>query len=76
MNKTKILFLSADPSDAGHLRLGQELRDIREKLQLSKQRDIFDLQPREAVRPGDISQAIFDVEPQIVYFSGHGTSHC
>lgn len=74
MDKTKILFLSADPSDAGRLRLGQELRDIREKLQLSKQRDIFHLESREAVRARDISQAIFDVEPQIVHFSGHGTS--
>ncbi|MEH1856696.1 MAG: CHAT domain-containing protein [Nostoc sp.] len=70
----KILFLAADPSDAARLRLGQELRDIRERLQLAKERDRFILDSRESVRPGDISQAIFDVEPQIVHFSGHGTS--
>ncbi|MBD2526369.1 CHAT domain-containing protein [Nostoc sp. FACHB-133] len=70
----KILFLAADPSNATRLRLGQELRDIREKLQLAKERDRFILDSRESVRPGDISQAIFDVEPQIVHFSGHGTS--
>ncbi|MEH2308480.1 CHAT domain-containing protein [Nostoc sp.] len=70
----KILFLGADPSNATRLRLGQELRDIREKLQLAKERDRFILDSRESVRPGDISQAIFDVEPQIVHFSGHGTS--
>ena len=34
--KVKILFLASDPSDATRLRLGQELRDIREKLQLSE----------------------------------------
>ncbi|QLE49386.1 CHAT domain-containing protein [Nostoc sp. C057] len=70
----KILFLAADPSNATRLRLGQELRDIHEKLQLAKERDRFILDSRESVRPGDISQAIFDVEPQIVHFSGHGTS--
>jgi hypothetical protein len=74
MDKVKILFLAADPSDAARLRLGQELRDIRERLQLSKQRDRFLLESRESVRPGDITQSIHDVAPQIVHFSGHGTS--
>ncbi|ACC83828.1 CHAT domain-containing protein [Nostoc punctiforme] len=73
-DQIKILFLAADPSNAARLRLGQELRDIREKLQLAKERDRFILDSRESVRLGDISQAIFDVEPQIVHFSGHGTS--
>ncbi|QKQ72563.1 CHAT domain-containing protein [Nostoc sp. TCL240-02] len=73
-SQIKILFLAADPSNATRLRLGQELRDIRERLQLAKERDRFILDSRESVRPGDISQAIFDVEPQIVHFSGHGTS--
>ncbi|NJL43674.1 MAG: hypothetical protein HC935_11200 [Pseudanabaena sp. SU_2_4] len=41
MDIVKILFLAADPSDADRLRLGQELREIRERLQLSKQRDTF-----------------------------------
>lgn len=72
MNKIKILFLAADPSDSTRLRLGQELRDIREKLQRSKQRDEFSLESRESVRPEDLTQAIFDVEPQIIHFSGHG----
>ncbi len=51
----KILFLTADPSDAARLRLGQELRDIRERLQLAKERDRFVLESRESVRPGDIT---------------------
>lgn len=68
----KILFLAADPSDATRLRLGQELRDIRERLQISKCRDRFVLESRESVRPGDLTQAILDVEPEIVHFSGHG----
>jgi CHAT domain/AAA domain len=70
----KILFLTADPSDERRLRLGQELRDIRDRLQSSKQRDNFILESRESVRVGDITQVIFDVKPQIVHFSGHGSS--
>lgn len=74
IKKMKILFLSADPTDASRLRLGQELRDIREGLQLSKERDIFSLESRESVRPRDITQAIHDISPKIIHFSGHGAS--
>jgi hypothetical protein len=72
--RVTILFLAADPSNAARLRLGQEVREIQEKLQLAKLRDRFDLQQRWSVRPADISQALLDVQPQIVHFSGHGTS--
>ncbi len=69
-----ILFLASDPTDAGRLRLGEELREIQEKLQLAKLRDRFDLQQRMSVRPEDIAQALLDAEPRVVHFSGHGTS--
>jgi hypothetical protein len=69
-----ILFLAADPTDVSRLRLGEEFREIQEKLQLSKGRARFDLHQRTAVRPADISQALLDVEPKIVHFSGHGTA--
>jgi acyl carrier protein len=67
-----ILFLSADPTDQTRLRLGEEAREIEEKLQLSRQRDNFDFIVRLSVRPQDISQAMLDIGPQIVHFSGHG----
>ncbi|MFN6531350.1 CHAT domain-containing protein [Nostoc sp. ChiSLP03a] len=70
----KILFLAADPSDDSRRRLGQELRDIKQRLQLAKQRGNHQLEQRESVRVEDITQAIFDVNPQIVHFSGHGKS--
>ncbi len=57
----KILFLAADPSDASRLRLGQEVRDIKERLQIAKERGKYQLEQRESVRLGDITQAIFDV---------------
>jgi hypothetical protein len=70
----KILFLAAEPTDASRLRAGEELREIQNQLQLSKFGDRFELKVRMSVRSADISQAIHDVEPQIVHFSGHGTA--
>lgn len=72
--KTIILFVGADPSDATRLRLGEEAREIQEKLQLAKMREHFKLEQRWSVRPEDLSQALLDVKPQIVHFSGHGSS--
>jgi hypothetical protein len=70
-----VLFLASDPSDASRLRLGEEFRELHEKLRLAKLRDRFRLElPRLSVRPADITQALLDVEPQIVHFSGHGTA--
>jgi len=70
-SQIKILFLTADPSDESRLRLGQELRDIKARL---REPGKFQLEQRESVRVGDITDAIFNVEPQIVHFSGHGKS--
>jgi hypothetical protein len=69
-----ILFLAADPTDASRLRLGREAREIQEKLQLARLRDRFVLHQRPSVRPSDISQALLDTDPEIVHFSGHGTT--
>jgi hypothetical protein len=70
--KTVILFLASDPTNATRLRLGEEQREIQEKLQLAKERDRFDLQTRLSVRPADLVQALLDIRPQVVHFSGHG----
>lgn len=73
-NKSKvILFFSADPTNASRLRLGEEFREIQEKLQLSRMREDFKLEQRTSVRPVDISQAILDTNPRIAHFSGHGS---
>lgn len=74
-DQTTLLFVAADPTDASRLRLGEEFREIQEKLKLAKLRDRFRLElPQLSVRPADISQALLDVQPQIVHFSGHGAS--
>jgi hypothetical protein len=70
-----ILFLSADPADATRLHLSKEFREIQEQLKVAKLRERFRLElPQLSVRPVDISQALLDVQPHIVHFSGHGTS--
>jgi hypothetical protein len=72
---TSILFLAADPTDASRLRLGEEFREIQEKLKLAQLREHFKLElPQLSLRPSDIAQALLDTQPRIVHFSGHGTS--
>lgn len=71
---TSILFLAADPKDTSRLRLGEELREIQEKMQLARLREKFELHQRMSIRPADISQAFLDIQPNIVHFSGHGAS--
>ncbi|PKN91672.1 MAG: hypothetical protein CVU44_17295 [Chloroflexi bacterium HGW-Chloroflexi-6] len=68
-----ILFLAADPTDATRLRLGEEQREIQNKIQMGKFRENFIFQSRTSVRSEDVSQALLDIEPKIVHFSGHGT---
>src|SRR4051812_34811272 len=69
----QLLFLAAEPKNEVRLRLGQEQREIDAALQRSLARNLK-LETKFAVRPADLTQAIHDVEPQIVHFSGHGGS--
>jgi len=77
MSKSKtvtILFLAAEPTDAGRIRLGEEHREIDLRLRLAKLRNQFQLEHVFAVRPEDLTQAFLDYNPTIVHFAGHGTS--
>jgi len=65
----KILFLASDPSDAARLRLGNESREIQDRLD---DKDKFELKDRWAVRTKDVLRTIVDIKPQIVHFAGHG----
>lgn len=70
-----ILFCAADPTDASRLRVEKEFREIDEQLLLAKQRERFNLVlPQLSLRPKDLSRAMLNAQPQIVHFSGHGTS--
>ena len=46
---------------------------IQEKLQLAKMRKNFEYHIRLALRPDDLTQALVDLEPNIVHFAGHGS---
>ncbi|MGD6966413.1 CHAT domain-containing protein [Rossellomorea vietnamensis] len=71
--KINVLFLASNPTDQGSLRLDQEIRLISEKIRASEYRDSINLQSRWAVRSNDILQAINEVKPHIIHFSGHGS---
>lgn len=67
-----LLFLAAEPTDAGRIALDEEARDIQQKLRAADHRDAIDFQTRWAVRPDDLLQALNETRPTIVHFSGHG----
>ncbi|UKO97295.1 AAA-like domain-containing protein [Nostoc sp. UHCC 0870] len=73
-SQIRILFLTAEPTDTAKLRLGQELREIKQKLQQSQHRERFQLEYVLSARSGDVSQELLKFEPHIVHFSGHGAS--
>lgn len=68
----KILVLSANPKGTKPLRLGEEIREIKDGLRRARERERFIIESAEAVRYRDIRQAILYYEPHIVHFSGHG----
>lgn len=68
-----ILFVASNPINSGQLRLGEELRRIDEGLRMSPHRERFDLRQTLATRPADFQDAVLEIEPAIVHFSGHGT---
>lgn len=67
-----ILFLASNPTDTTALCLGEEARNIYEKIRLSEHRDTIKFETRWAVRAGDVLQAINETNPTIIHFSGHG----
>lgn len=73
--KIVVAFFASDPGGdpATRLALDEEARSIGEKIRSSQHRDSVELQTRWAVRPLDILQAVNELGPTIVHFSGHGS---
>ncbi|MVN22258.1 tetratricopeptide repeat protein [Mucilaginibacter arboris] len=65
----RILFLASEPTNAGKLRLGNELQEVRNRLSTNS---FFELKDRQAVKPDDVLQTILNYKPHIVHFAGHG----
>ena len=72
--KIKILFLAANPNDTAKLRLDEEIRSIDLALQQSEYRNNFDIKQHWAVRVADLQSYLLRHKPNIVHFSGHGSS--
>ena len=68
----KILVLAANPQDTSRLSLDEEVRSIQRSIQLSKDRDRFQIVSEWAVRTEDLIQALMSHQPHIVHFVGHG----
>jgi hypothetical protein len=71
--KITVLFLAANPADQQQLRLDEEARAITNMVRKSKHRDSVAFETRWAVQPMDVLQAINELNPTIVHFSGHGS---
>jgi hypothetical protein len=73
----RILFLTANPfvgTDEPPLRLYREFELIDEKIWSSKYRNKFQLIPRFSSSARRLSDYIIRFKPNIVHFSGHGTT--
>ncbi len=71
--KITVLFFATNPTDTSKLRLDEEARSIQEMIRKSEHRDSISFETRWAVRPLDILQAINEINPDVIHFSGHGT---
>lgn len=71
--KINVLFLASNPIDVQQLRLDEEARSIREMIRKTKFRDSVLFESRWAVQPIDVLQAINEINPTVVHFSGHGS---
>lgn len=71
--KIKVLFMASNPIGTGQLRLDEEARAIHETITKSKHRDSVEFVTRWAVRSSDLLQAINEINPDVIHFSGHGT---
>lgn len=70
--QVRILYLAASPSDQDRTRWEEGFHEIADACRRSKNASSFELESRFAVRDKDIGQALFDVSPHVVQFSGHG----
>ena len=67
----KILILAANPQL--DLRLDREIRELKDVIERSLNRDQFEVIPELAVRVGDLQRLMLKHRPQVVHFCGHGS---
>lgn len=73
--KTKILFLSANPESIHRLDPEKELKEITGKIRSSTHRNSFEIISEWAVSSKDLIDHLNEHKPHIVHFSGHGVEN-
>lgn len=71
---TKILFLAANPAGTGQLALTEEVQKIKQHLRSSDHGRQFQVEQEWAVKLSELNAAFLRHQPDIVHFSGHGSS--
>ena len=79
MSNATVLFFAADPFSAPpgggpRLQLDADVRLIRQKVRAGIYRDSLVFDYRLAARADDLIQVLNEISPQVVHFSGHGSS--
>lgn len=67
-----VLFIAASPEDQEPLRLTREVREIQRRVRESEHRESVRFEFRLATQLTDLLQALNEVRPHVVHFSGHG----
>lgn len=70
----KVLFLSSNPSNTARLLLDEEIREISQRVRRGEYRKLFDIRQAPAVRATDLPYELMENSPEVVHFSGHGTT--
>lgn len=68
-----VLFIAASPEDQEPLRLDREVREIQRRVRESEYRDSVRFEVRLASQVTDLLQALNELRPHVVHFSGHGS---
>jgi len=69
-----ILFLACNPPGAAQLAIDEESREIDKSLRGTEFRDVFEIKSHWAVRLSDLQELFLRYKPNIVHFSGHGST--
>jgi hypothetical protein len=69
----RILMLAANPIETSKLRIEEEVRLIKERLNEAEPGRAYEVETEWAVRATDLSKFLMQHQPEIVHFSGHGS---
>jgi hypothetical protein len=71
-DKFRVLILATNQLELAYVRLGDEMREIENRIHSGSLGDSFDLIPKSAVRVSDLGMFLLRHKPHIVHLTGHG----